>query len=508
MKERESLCELLTWKHEQVSGLSASIEIPANEHFLSGTAAFIDAFALSRGVSKSLSATLRQGFIAVAEFFHSTGEREKEIPPLKVEISEKSGRLFLMVHYRGIPVPSDEMNHLDLFLQKHSVSPKAFARIDRAYCGREGQIVTLEMSMGDAASGRVKASVEDPAPESFGENDFEIRKVCSNEADSISRLFYKVYGYDYIRELVYFPDEIRAMMNQGNLISFAAVSPNGRFLGHVGMTKKSDSPQVWEPCLGVTDPEVNSRGLFRGIFDATMEFAKTLEVSYFFFDFVTNHDLSQRLINRYGCLDTALMLGCQSAKTQARLSRFGLDCDPVSTDRFSILYGIIPGLTQPFGEEITLPDNLGKLLGFLIEPLGLGWIPASRFAVPKIQGEYRVTREPEQEAVFFDCYDPGSEAVEKIITDWLLLKKEGYVYAAVDIPVEPSGLAKLYDMLARQDFFVAGFVPHANSEKLALRMQTLVPKKLEFNEIKVFSHGAKRLLEIIRRQYERSLANA
>jgi len=486
---------------------SAKFEIPAQRPFLLGVSAFIREFSRQRGYSEANAEIFASSINALTDFFLQNRRIDHEIPPFLIEIAEGSGKISLKIHYRGIPLSAEYARNLENFLEKHAVSAKSIAKIDFSYQGREGQSVRIEFNSGETSIGKLSDSETLISHEVQIFDSFEIVKLEENDAAEISRLFYRVYTYDYIQEFVYFPHELQKMLRDGRLISFAARLPEGRLLGHVGLISKNEDSSVWEPCLGVTDPQASARGMFSQIFDATMQHAATLKARYFFFDFVTNHIYSQKLISAYGCIDTALMLGCQSARTQARLSRLGLGDEPANTDRFSILYGIIPAKDKAFGEEIILPENIGKLLGFLIEPLGLSWVPASRYDAPAQQGAYEFSRKPEQEAVYFDCHEPGIEAVQGIIRDWDHLKKENYVYAAVDLPIEPPGLARLFELLASRDFFVAGIVPHANTEKLALRMQAIGPKKLDFSEIRLFGANAQRLLQIIRQQHERISSN-
>jgi hypothetical protein len=235
-----------------------------------------------------------------------------------------------------------------------------------------------------------------------------------------------------------------------------------------------------------------------------MERARELPTQYTFFDFVTNHDHSQRLVAKYGPADLALFVGCQSKATQARLEKLGMGVDPRDTDRYSLLFSIIPQVPHPFGRQIRLPNNLGELLGFLLQPINVSWVPTSRFEVLAEDGEYQTHFQPAQNAVIFDLVRPGRQAAERLLTQWRHLLRTQYEYAAVEIAVDQPGVGHLYDLLAEHGFFVSGFVPYHHSDRLALRFQALGPTKVSFDEIKVFTPTAKRLLEIVRANYERN----
>ena len=235
-----------------------------------------------------------------------------------------------------------------------------------------------------------------------------------------------------------------------------------------------------------------------------MKTVQTLPVQYCFFDFVTNHDYTQRFVARYNPVDMALFIGCQSCETQAKLEKLGIGVDPKQTDRYSLLLSVIPQVKHPFGKSVALPINLGETLGFLLTPLNISWVPAPRFQMLPPDGECQTHLQPAQGAVIFDLIRPGRKALEKILQEWHQLLRNGYQYAAVDICLASPGIGQLYDVLAANGFFVAGFIPYHHSDKLGIRFQSIGPTKLDFNEVIVFSPTAKRLLEIIRNNYERN----
>jgi len=276
-------------------------------------------------------------------------------------------------------------------------------------------------------------------------------------------------------------------------------------LGHVGLIKWSDNPAIYEPCLGVVDSRVKSRGLFGKLFQRTMEIASDIAMQYCFFDFVTNHEYSQKFVSRYHPVDLAIFVGCQDAATQAKLESLGIGRDPKESDRYSLLYSIIPRVHQPFGAEIELPMNVGELLGFLLKPLNLSWYPASRFELLAEEGRHETHLQPAQGAVSFDLAEPGRGAAERILAEWRQLLRNGYQHAGVEIPLGHQGLTNLCDIFCDEGFFVSGFVPYRlRGDRLALRLQAMGPTKVSFDEIRVYSDTAKQLLDIIRQSYERN----
>ena len=227
-------------------------------------------------------------------------------------------------------------------------------------------------------------------------------------------------------------------------------------------------------------------------------------MQYCVYDFVTNHDYSQRRVARFGYCDMALFIGNQVADTQARLELIGIGADPKDMDRYSLLLAIEPHVPRPFGKTVVLPVNLGEACGFLLKPLNINWLPEPRFYPLPPAGDFRLDVQKEQKTAIFDFHQPGKQALDRVIEKWRQLLPENIQYFAIDVPVDFSGLGQLYDALSKHGFFMAGFLPYNYSDRLGFRFQFLAPSKVNFDGIKLFSENGRRLLRIVRDNYQRN----
>ncbi len=321
----------------------------------------------------------------------------------------------------------------------------------------------------------------------------------------LTELFYRVYGYSYINDTVYEPRKIREMWESGKLKSFAAVRSDGRMIGHVGILRWNESPLVLEACWGVVDPKAKSRGVFKELLALTMAEVKKQDPQYCFFDFVTNHHVSQRELAHYGVHDLALFVGCQSRSTQASLEKLGIGQDSREMVRYTLLYSIWTSKLQPFGDLTSLPPQLGEMFEPFLRRLGLEWAPTSRFDFLGEEGTFNEVLQPEQGAVVFQIEKSGVRALERLLERWSYLLREGYQYCGVDFPLREPGLGQAYDILASNGFCVGGLLPDRYSDRLAFRLQAIGPTKVAFDDIRLYSETAKALLKIIRADHERNL---
>lgn len=482
----------------------ASLEIPLLEAHVLSAADYVVNYASRLGIDQERSERLRTAAASAMSLVMRINSDTRSEERMRLDVFESEGRLYVEVLNRGVPIltggEGDDASPHSL----HGLS-KNLDRFSIENLGREGQTIVLAMRLGEVAAERSLPAGQEPEMMlTAGDREIEIREIRPGEEIRISQLFYHVYGYNYINDFIYYPEKIRDLVQSGSLISMVAIHPSGKFLGHVGLRKWNSDPPVFEPCLGVTHPAVKSKGLFRQLFEKLMQRVQQMPMQYCFLDFVTNHEFSQKLVEHYGPCPTALFVGCQSKHYQAKLEKLGMGEDPKETDRYTLLFGVLPQVRHPFGREIMLPNNLGEMLGFVLKPLNLTWIPTPRFEMLASRGEYQTHLQPLHNSVCFDLFDPGRDAVDGVLRDWRRLLRVGYQYGALDVPIGVKGLGQLYDILSEHGFFVAGFIPYHCSARLGFRFQTIGPTKLDFGEIRVFSERSKKLLRTVRENYEKN----
>ncbi|MBI4387235.1 MAG: hypothetical protein HY551_07620 [Elusimicrobia bacterium] len=490
---------------DPLNGLAARLEIAPRKILLDPAVDFVLSFAQEFARAPGDQADLKTAVSAALTMVFENNAGGKSEEPIALEISERQGKLLIGIWNRGVPILLNGGRRSGLnsgYFAKFCEASKHADRVSVENFGRRGQKVVLEIRLGAGAAARslpADPSIMTVVPQ---EEKITLRPLSSGEEDALSRLFHTVYGYRYINEVVYYPDKLRAMLAEGELLSIVAARPNGRLVGHVGLVRKNKAPTVYEAAMGIVDPAVKSRGLFGLLFEKTMETIRETSMQYCFLDFVTNHDYTQKHLLRYGTRDLALFVGCQSRQTQARLEKLGIGPDPQDMDRYSLLTSLIPRVRHPFGREVLLPESLGSSFGFLLKPLGLRWAHTPRFQTLPERGSCKTDCQSAQASVLFDLSEPGREALEQISAQWREFLRNGFQYAAVEIPLDAPGLGPAYEMLSANGFFPAGFAPYHFSDRLAFRFQALGPTRVAFDKIKVVSEGARKLLDAVRNEYE------
>jgi hypothetical protein len=473
--------------------------IPSQKTLILPSLNFIERWASDGSLSalelKNLAATAGC-FLYHFVDFNSQAKTQGEV---EVELSRMGSEFQVTITNVGLPLFEAEMPELSTPEKIATMrEQRGLKRLEYRNRGREGQQVVLAL---ESSKAPVVTNVDALAPTGA---EAKIRLLAPGEEASLSRLFYKVYRYRYINEYVYYPEKLAEMIQEGRLVSIVAEMDDGSLGGHVGLLRWSQDPDVYEAALGVVDPVNKHNGVFGRIFHRVQEIKNSLPYQYCIYDFVTNHPFTQRHIARYGYHDLALCLGSQVSETQARLSELGIGADAADMDRYSLLVAVASGVSKPFGSEICLPVQIGEATEFLLKPLNLRWVPAPRFYPLSRGGEFVLNLQPEQKAAFFDLVSPGLGVVNPILERVKSLLADGYQYVAVDAPLDSPGLGQLYDLLAMHGFFMSGYVPYCYSSRLAFRFQFLAPTKVSFDNIKLFSNNAQKLLALVRSDYERN----
>ena len=487
-------------------GGAARLEIPPQKEFLAPVVDFVLAYAGRFDRAAAEQSELRQAVAAVLEMVIDNNAQNLCGESVGVEVGEAAGKLVVSVMNRGAPIllKGGRAGIHAAYYAKFQEASRHADSVTFENSGRKGQTVVLETSLGaEAAAKSMPAPQPARIPDAIpGDEAISIRGLEPGEEGSLSRLFYLVYDYNYVNESVYYPEKLKIAIETGDIIPIVAARPNGRLVGHVGLVRRNREPAVYEAAMGAVDPMVKSRGLFGRLFAKAMEVAGQTPMQYCICDCVTNHAFTQRHVAKFEGCELALLAGCQSRETQARLQRLGLGKDPEGMLRYSLLVSIIPRVERPFGESIVLPESIGERFGFLLKPLGLSWSPAPRFQSLAAGGEFTTSIQRAQAAVLFDLHEPGQEAAEDIVEEWRELMRDGLEYAAVEVPVAAPGLGPLYDLLSTNGFFASGFVPYRCSDRLGFRFQALGPTKVAFDQIQIATEHGKKLLRAVRKDYE------
>lgn len=184
--------------------------------------------------------------------------------------------------------------------------------------GREGKEVLLvknlpDPSMAEYAAacglGVLEAPETPPAAAAGPEVHCSARPLKLSEAHEVSQTVYRVYGYSYPHDFIYYPEKIAELNRSGEMFSVVAVAENDEIAGHCSLKRWEENPRIAELVQGVVKPQFRSQGCFARMTEYLVETARSKGFAGIFGEAVTAHPFSQKTALQFGLRDCAVFLG-------------------------------------------------------------------------------------------------------------------------------------------------------------------------------------------------------
>jgi serine/threonine-protein kinase RsbW len=294
--------------------------VPAARRFVAGAAA-----AAGFGEAEASSVSREVGRCLAALMAYSFGPNERASIELVIEPIPSGIRIRL--RDRGLPfgagglfpdnAPADEpMFELG----------RLFDEVRFDSLGPEGKEIVLVKQLPDPSLSEYAAACRlEPAEAQQGDAPAEeradatgcgVRFMQPAEANEVSKLVYRAYGYSYPHAFVYYPERIRALNQSGAVVSAVAVAGGGRIAGHCALKLWEENPAIAELAQGVVAPEFRSRGCFSRLTAHLIEAARTKGLAGLFSEAVTRHPYSQKAGAQHGLRESGFLLATVPAQTE------------------------------------------------------------------------------------------------------------------------------------------------------------------------------------------------
>lgn len=147
---------------------------------------------------------------------------------------------------------------------------------------------------------------EDELPK--GSVSYDVRRMKPVEAIEVSKCAYSSYGYAYVYENIYYPERVRELNENDNLISFVAVSDASEVMGHSALVPSHDDTGIAEMGVSFVKPRYRGQGCLKALSEARLSEGARRGLTGVYMQAVTTHPYSQKPAHANGFSDTALML--------------------------------------------------------------------------------------------------------------------------------------------------------------------------------------------------------
>ncbi len=278
-------------------GLVSSISISNNLIFLRLVQSFIAESAKLAGFGdealKKFRLIAEEAFVYILKT--SFDENEKGV----IEIQSNIEPLYFSLSFldKGLPFLNklnDEniINHMELLVLKNNCDKIEW--INHGKKGKEFKL-TFMRPQKDIMQYELfsKETVKKPSDK------FTIRRLKESEAEQVSRLIYKCYGYTYPNEDLYYPERIKQFNKTKQIISIVAFDEiNRSVIGHYALENQCNG--ISETGQAAIDPEYRGKNLLMKMRLALEEEAKTMSIKAIISQPVTSHTRTQRINEKFG----------------------------------------------------------------------------------------------------------------------------------------------------------------------------------------------------------------
>ncbi|MCP4714074.1 MAG: GNAT family N-acetyltransferase [Deltaproteobacteria bacterium] len=237
---------------------------------------------------------------------------------------ETSLALRIIIKEKGLPFDPAQLPEFDrrklilemsdtglgLHMMKQCLDEVAFQNLGRA--GKETHLVKYlpakpvvdYLEVGE----RNAPAREAPATGPLTKIDYTVRLMRPEEAVEVSKCAYMSYGYSYTHESIYYPERIRQLNEDEQVISLLAVTASGAIIGHMALIVDEHDPGVVEGGMAFVTPQSRGQGCMKRLLTAMIDEGLRRGLVGIYGNATTSHPYSQKGIQAVGMKECALLL--------------------------------------------------------------------------------------------------------------------------------------------------------------------------------------------------------
>ncbi len=323
--------------------------------------------------------------------------------------------------------------------------------------------------------------------------------VSEDDAEDISKLIYRVYGYTYPKEEMYFPDKVKLALRQGKKFGVIVRTNTGEAVGYFAVIMSTDS-KIGEVGEAVVSPKHRGKGLMKSMLNALINLSKSKGLLGLFGEAVTVHTISQKVNAKFGFKSTALLVGMFPSEIKYK------NLAENYPQRISVVIDFLPFYKEE-EKKVYLPKEYSKILKEIYENLGFKVVnlkskKSDLKGISKI--DTNISYKFGNAVLIVRNYGKDFETqLEHRIDD---LKQKGIKAIFIDLPLDNPITKNIVPTLKKYGFIFAGLMPLFHKEKDYLRMQIILTK-INPKLIYVYSDIAKKIKRKITKEMKWTTKN-
>jgi anti-sigma regulatory factor (Ser/Thr protein kinase) len=372
--------------------------------------------------------------------------------------------------------------------------------VNSKYLGKRGKEVELvkylpfkaiDPLITDAESSE---GVEAIAPKS---EEVTLRLMRPEETVSLARCIYRVYGYTYPHEDIYYPQKFASLVESGLVTSCVAVNKKEEVIGHLGVFLEIPEDPVGESALVAVDPRYRGRGLFPRMKEMMVGEMASRGLRGLYGRAVTVHVATQKSNLKMGSKETGFILAHSPPTTI-----FKKMTTKESDLRRTVALFYIPVLPDE-EQRVFLPPAHDKMLRKIYDHTELQRVFNEPFPEEKsfFHSEIHSHLLPEMGSAFLRVNNFGVDFLSELRSQVKELCLRQVELIVLDLPLKNPVTSLLCPEIENIGFFFSGLMPeYLNGD--ALRLQYLNNVVFDPDTVDVYSDFAKEIFSYVVEQWQ------
>ena len=361
--------------------------------------------------------------------------------------------------------------------------------------GKRGQSIEISLALTPKAidENPVEEPVHKPAPD----EKVELRQVRAEEMEKMVQCLYKVFGYTYSAEAIYYPDLLRERLAGGLYKGFVAVNPKGDIVAHSAMLKDSAQASICECGQAFVSPEYEHRGLFIKLKTMLMEEADKIGLRGVYSSAVTGHPYTQMANVRLGCVETGLELSYIPNNLKSVIHRDGED------QRQTVMSFFKPTSHQkPL--EVYVPEKHKDIIEATYRHLSLERALAipDVTSLPDENSDIEEVAKTEWNQLHIHILKAGNDLDSRIRRIIRRAMANGIAVAYISLDMTDPQTPAIINILEGEGFIYSGIMPYECNDCDSIRMQFISDSNLNPDYIIAHTEWGNELKNYIMKQLQ------
>jgi len=299
------------------------------------------------------------------------------------------------------------------------------------------------------------------------EGEYIVSPLTLDDAEDISKLIYRTYGYSYPHDDLYYPHRIEQSLARKDKFGVIVRDRNKDPVGYFAVIRSTDSA-IGEVGEAVVVPCHRRRGIMTRMLDSLVSLAKDNDILGLFGLAVTVHDISQRVNLKLGFTSTALLLAESPVIRYKEINEHYPQ--PISETVDFLLLQDIPG------KSVYVPPVYKKLFTRIYKELDIPvtFCPTPTIDIHTVKSDIELTVTYEDQHATIVVRRFGQDFPDIMTEAVLNLHKNDLNVLYVDLPLHDSATPGFVSRLQRAGFVLSGLLPLFHHEHDYIRMQRVM----------------------------------